>query len=146
MKYWVYKESRILGPFDKEGVCGLPGLDSGTLVCEGDPAGGSWLPVGEIKDLTGLTSRSIGIDFDDMPTTVGLLDQLQIDASGYVGDDDFPGALSENLFQDAIHKKGFGDLQSGRDSSADAEASRAKEKVAELTIQLEKLYRHIAQL
>ena len=51
MKYWVYKESRILGPFDKEGVSGLPGLDSGTLVCEGDPSGGSWLPAGEIKDL-----------------------------------------------------------------------------------------------
>src|SRR5258705_410322 len=29
VKYWVYKESRILGPFDKEAVSGPPGLDSG---------------------------------------------------------------------------------------------------------------------
>ena len=52
MKYWVYKESRILGPFDKEAVSGLPGLDSGTLVCAGDPAGNSWMPAGELTELS----------------------------------------------------------------------------------------------
>lgn len=146
MKYWVYKESRILGPFDKEGVSGLPGLDSGTLVCEGDPSGGAWLPAGEIKDLGGFAASAIGGDLGEFPSTIGLLDQLQIDASGLIGDDDFSGSLAEDLFQDASFRKGFGDVLSEGGSSDNADAVRARQKAAELTIQLETMYKRIAEL
>ena len=47
MKYWVYKDSRILGPFDKDAVAGLPGFDSSTLVSVGESASvgeGGWRP------------------------------------------------------------------------------------------------------
>ena len=38
MKYWVYKDARIMGPYDRDAVAGLPGLDAGTLVSVGDGA------------------------------------------------------------------------------------------------------------
>ncbi|MCM2304550.1 MAG: DUF4339 domain-containing protein, partial [Elusimicrobia bacterium] len=100
MKYWVYKESRILGPFDKEAVSGLPGLDAGTLVCAGDPAGGSWTPAGELAELAGVPDGGV-VPLDDFPSSSGLLDQLQIDSAGLVGDDDFSDSFAQELFRDA---------------------------------------------
>ncbi len=145
MKYWVYKESRILGPFDKEAVSGLPGLDAGTLVCAGDPAGGSWTPAGELSELAGLPDGGSG-SLDDFPSTSGLLDQLQIDSAGLIGDDEFPASLAEDLFQDASFKKDFKDILSPSANAEEAEARRAREKISELTAQLEAMYRHVSNL
>ena len=113
MKYWVYKESRILGPFDKEAVSGLPGLDSGTLVCAGDPAGGAWTPAGELSELAGITSGGPG-PVDDFPSSAGLLDQLQIESAGLIGDDEFSASFAEEMFQDAGFKRGFADILAPR--------------------------------
>lgn len=146
MKYWVYKESRILGPFDKEAVSGLPGLDSGTLVCAGDPAGASWVPAGELDGLTGIASGGAGGLLDDLPSSLGLLDQLQIDSAGLVGDDEFASSFAEELFQDAAFKKDFKDLLSERISTDESSARRARDKISELTAQLEAMYRHISEL
>ncbi|MDD5302661.1 MAG: hypothetical protein PHS14_06065 [Elusimicrobia bacterium] len=146
MKYWVYKESRILGPFDKEAVSGLPGLDSGTLVCAGDPAGGSWIPAGELDGLTGIAAGGAGGLLDDLPSSLGLLDQLQIDSAGLVGDDEFPNSFAEGLFQDAAFKEDFRDILSERISTDESSARRAREKISELTAQLEAMYRHVSEL
>ncbi len=143
MKYWVYKESRILGPFDKEAVSGLPGLDAGTLVCAGDPAGGSWIPAGELDGLTRISSGGL---LEEFPSSSGLLDQLQIDASGLVGDGEFPDSFAEELFKDASFKKDFKDILSDRISADEAGARRARDKISELTAQLEAMYRHISEL
>jgi len=145
VKYWVYKESRILGPFDKEAVSGLPGLDAGTLVCAGDPAGGSWTPAGELSELAGVPGGGSG-PLDDFPSTSGLLDQLQIDSAGLIGDDEFPASLAEDLFQDASFKKDFKDILSPSANADEAEARRAREKISELTAQLEAMYRHVSSL
>lgn len=145
MKYWVYKESRILGPFDKEAVSGLPGLDAGTLVCAGDPAGGSWTPAGELSELAGLPGGGSG-PLDDFPSTSGLLDQLQIDSAGLIGDDEFPASLAEDLFQDASFKKDFKDILSPSANAEEAESRRARDKISELTAQLEAMYRHVSSL
>ncbi|MBI2385991.1 MAG: hypothetical protein HYV14_08250 [Elusimicrobia bacterium] len=145
MKYWVYKESRILGPFDKEAVSGLPGLDAGTLVCAGDPAGGSWTPAGELSELAGLPDGGAG-PLDDFPSTSGLLDQLQIDSAGLIGDDDFPASLAEDLFQDASFKKDFKDILFPSADADAAESRCAREKISELTAQLEAMYRHVSNL
>lgn len=146
MKYWVYKESRILGPFDKEAVSGLPGLDAGTLVCTGDPAGSSWVPAGELDGLRGIVASGAGGLLDDLPSSIGLLDQLQIDSAGLVGDDEFPGSFAEELFQDASFKKSFSDVLSTGSLSGDTEARRAREKIIELTAQLEVMHRHVSEL
>lgn len=145
MKYWVYKESRILGPFDREAVSGLPGLDAGTLVCAGDPAGGSWTPAGELSELAGLPDGGSG-SLDDLPSTSSLLDQLQIDSAGLIGDDEFPASLAEDLFQDASFKKDFKDILSPSANADEAESRRAREKISELTAQLEAMYRHVSNL
>ncbi len=146
MKYWVYKESRILGPFDKEGVSGLPGLDSGTLVCAGDPAaGGAWIPAGELGGLTGITAAGAGGLFDEPLSSIGLLDQMQIDSAGLIADEELSGAFAEELFQDASYKKSFADALPSRGPS-DVEARMARERIAELTTQLEAMYRHISEL
>lgn len=127
MKYWIYKESRILGPLDKEAMSGFPGLDSGTLVCPSDPEGGAWVPAGELSDLSGLSftespkTRTAAVGADEFPSEMGLLDRLQIDVAGLIGDDEFPGAFAEDLFQDADLKKSFGDILSARGPSDDLE-------------------------
>ncbi|MEK7234837.1 MAG: hypothetical protein AAB268_13560 [Elusimicrobiota bacterium] len=146
MKYWVYKDSRIHGPFDKEVVWGIPGLNSGTLVCAGDPAGGAWISAGELGGLTGISAGGVGALFDDLPSSIGLLDQLQIDSAGLVDDDEFSGSFAEELFQDASFKKGLGDVLSVRAPSDDAEVRRARDKISELTAQLEVTYRHVSEL
>lgn len=145
MKYWVYKESRILGPFDKEAVSGLPGLDSGTLVCAGDPAGGAWTPAGELAELGGIASGGPG-PVDDFPSSAGLLDQLQIESSGLLGDDEFSASFAEEMFQDAGFKRGFADILAPRAAGDEAEARGAREKISELTARLEAMYRHVSEL
>lgn len=146
MKYWVYKESRIHGPFDKEAVSGLPGLDSGTLVCAGDPAGGSWVPAGELEGMTGVAASGGGGLLDDLPSSISLLDQIQIDSSGLVVDDEFPNSFSDELFQDAAFKKDFSDILSDRISTDEASARHARDKIFELTAKLGALYRQISEL
>jgi hypothetical protein len=81
----------------------------------------------------------------DLPSTYGLLDQLQIDAAGLIADDEFPNA-AEDLFQDADMKKTFGDLLAPRPTVDEAELRRAKDRVSELTVQLELLYKRVAEL
>lgn len=144
MKYWVYKESRILGPFDKEGVSGLPGLDAGTLVCTGDPAGAAWVPAGEMSDLAGVAARYEGPAYDELPSNASLLDQLQIDSAGLIGDDEFPGSLSQEMFQDAGFKKTFSDVLSERVS--DEELRKSRDTIADLTDKLAAMYRHVSEL
>lgn len=146
MKYWVYKETRILGPFDKEAVSGLPGLDAGTLVCVGDPSGSSWVPAGELDGLTGVPSAGAGDALEPLPSSMGLLDQLQIDSAGLVGDNEFPDALAEDLFQDAAFKKDFSDILSSRIEPGEPEARHAREKISELTAQLEVMARRLSEL
>ena len=146
MKYWVYKESRILGPFDKEAVSGLPGLDSGTLVCAGDPAGSAWVPAGELPDLPGIASSGAGGLLEEFPSSGSLLDQLQIDSAGLLSDDEFPNSVAENLFQDAAFKKDFQDILSYRISTDESSARHARDKISELTAQLEAMYRQVSQL
>lgn len=144
MKYWVYKESRILGPFDKEAVSGLPGLDAGTLVCTGDPSGGNaWVPAAELDGFSGLAAVPV---YDDIPSSSSLLDQLQIESSGLLGDDEFPASFSEDLFQDAGFKKDFGDILNDHISPDEREARRSREKILELTNKLESMFRQVAEL
>jgi hypothetical protein len=149
VKYWVYKDSRILGPFDKDAVAGFPGLDASTLVSAGDSAEageGAWRPVGEMEGLSALSfDRGFSDSSDDFLSTYGLLDKLQLDAAGLIGDDDFPGAAAD-LFQDADMKKTFGELLTPRPSAPEGELRRAKDQVSELTQQLEMLYQRVTEL
>jgi hypothetical protein len=149
LKYWVYKDSRILGPFEKDAFAGLPGVDSSTLVCAGESAAageGDWRPAGDVSDLAALTVDA-GASWrgGESSSTFSLLDNLQLEAAGHINDDEFPGA-AEDLFQDAEMKRTFGDLLASRPDGDAAELRRAKEHSAELTVQLEMLYKRLAEL
>ncbi|MBI3288708.1 MAG: hypothetical protein HYZ74_04240 [Elusimicrobia bacterium] len=140
MKYWIYKDSSIHGPFDKEAVSGLPGVDAGTLVCSGD-LDGAWVPAGELGlALDAASSKGVNEGFSPM----GLFDRLQIDTSGLIGDDEYPGALAENLFQDADLKKSFSDVLSSQ--SSDAELLRSRSRISELSLQVDNFCRRISEL
>ncbi|MDX6769865.1 MAG: hypothetical protein SF051_10055, partial [Elusimicrobiota bacterium] len=150
MKYWVYKDSRIMGPYDREAFAGLPGVDASTLVSVGDSGAGEgdWKLAGEIPDLAGLAldRPSWAVLGDgDAPAVQGMLDRLQIDAAGLVGDEDFP-AGAEDLFQDAAMKKGFADLLAPRSGADEAELRRAKERAEELAYQVEALHKRLNEL
>jgi hypothetical protein len=151
VKYWVYKDSRILGPFDKDAVAGLPGLDAATLVSAGDPAStaeGGWRPAAEVAELGSLalgSRRSWTGGEPEFPTAHGLLDHLQLDAAGLIGDDDFPGLAGE-LFQDADMRRNFGELLTPREPVGEAELITARTRVSELTAQLEMLYKRVTEL
>jgi hypothetical protein len=149
LKYWIYKDARILGPFERDAMSGLPGFDASTLVCAGEDAGaaeGQWSPAADIPDLAPLTLAHGPTWSPDAPTSsFGLLDKLQIDSAGLIGDDQYPSA-AEVLFQDAEIKKSFAELLVARTRGDDTEVRRLRGLVSELSVQLELMYRRIAQL
>lgn len=151
MKYWVYKDSRILGPFDRDSFAGLPGVDSATLVSVGDDAGArdaDWRPVSEVPDLAGLgldrASWAVLAE-GDVPATQGALDRLQLDAAGLVADDDFP-AFAEELFQDPTMKRAFGDMLADKKVADEGELRRARDRSTELAAQVEALSKRLNEL
>lgn len=150
MKYWVYKDSRILGPFEKDAFAGMPGVDATTLVSVGDSAAaveGGWKPLSAVEELSGIPiDRGPAWRPDSDFHTASLLDDLQIEAAGLIADDEFPGAAAD-LFEDADMKRTFGDLIAPRPPAADdGELRRARERAAELATQLEVLYKRVAEL
>lgn len=147
MKYWVYKESRIHGPYDKEAVPGVPGVDAGTLVCGGDPAGGSaWVPAGQVAGLN-LPSGVAAFDpLDGLPSSVSLFDQLQIEASGLLDDEELSAGIASDLFQDAAFKKGFDAILAPTSATQEIELRLARDKIGELTSQLSAMYHRISEL
>lgn len=137
-----------MGPFDRDAVAGLPGLDAGTLVSVGDgaPSEADWRPAGELSDLSAAALERSSWSAEPPPSTQSLLDGLQIESAGLIGDDDFPGARGEDLFQDAAQKQTFGDLLHSRPSADEAELRRARDKAAEMAVQMEAMYKRIAEL
>ena len=61
MRYWVYQDSRIHGPFTREELPSVPEVHSGTLVCP-ESAGGieevDWVPLGSKDELSTVFSES----------------------------------------------------------------------------------------
>jgi len=149
VKYWIYKDSRILGPYERDAISGLPGFDAGTLVCAGENAGaaeGQWAPAADIPELAPLTLGHGPTWSPDAPTSsFGLLDKLQIESAGLIGDEQYPSA-GEVLFQDAEIKRSFAELLVQRTRTDDSEVRRLRGLVSELSVQLELMYRRIAQL
>ncbi|MBI4371631.1 MAG: hypothetical protein HY552_04970 [Elusimicrobia bacterium] len=130
MKYWVYKNARILGPLDKEGVSGLPGLDADTLVCSDEAASvlqSGWRPAGELQDFAGLTAElEPSGPLEGAPLDVELLAELRIGSRG-------PSAAPASA-------PGRADLET------EALLREARERVAELAEQVAALRRRVAEL
>lgn len=57
MKYWVFNDARILGPYSREELAGLDAVHSGTLVCQEGTSGvadGDWRALEAVPELAGL--------------------------------------------------------------------------------------------
>ncbi|MBI5596295.1 MAG: hypothetical protein HY928_09440 [Elusimicrobia bacterium] len=58
MRYWVFGDSRILGPYSREEMAGMEWVHSGTLVCQEGATGvadGDWRAIEGIPELAGLS-------------------------------------------------------------------------------------------
>lgn len=149
MKYWVYKDSRILGPLDREGVGRLPGVGAGTLVCSGDIVATSetdWHSLSDIPELAEFAAKQKNAwSADEPPTTVGLLEQLNISSTKIV-DDSIPG-LAEDLFQERAFKQSFSEiLPRSAEARAQQAAAPPPPKSDPIARQLEALNRRIQEL
>lgn len=148
MKYWVYKDAKILGPFDKDAFVGIPEVDSYTLVSAGETAAsveGGWIPAGEVADLAGLAlegGRRWSVK--EPLSAYGLLDTSAL-GSEVLFDEGFSGA-AEALFQDADLKRNFTALLVPGPAGSDAELRRAEDRIASLSSQLEALQQRIRKL
>ncbi|HAM35327.1 MAG TPA: hypothetical protein DEB40_11315, partial [Elusimicrobia bacterium] len=61
MRYWIYKDARILGPLTKEDLGMTVGLHPDTLVCPEDSGGGGdiqWKCVEDVPELAGICVKS----------------------------------------------------------------------------------------
>ncbi len=149
MKYWIYKDARIAGPYERDAIAGLPGFDASTLVSAGDAPGGDegqWAPAADVPDLAPMALAHGAAFAPDAPaSSFGLLDKLQLESAGLIGDDQYPNA-AEVLFQDAEIKRNFAELLAARTRGDDAEVRRLRGLVSELSVQLELMYRRVAQL
>jgi len=58
MRYWIYLDNKVQGPFEKERLASLTGFGSSSMVCEeGKPGQGQdWKPAARIPDLKDLLS------------------------------------------------------------------------------------------
>ncbi|MDE2291283.1 MAG: hypothetical protein KGL53_04305, partial [Elusimicrobia bacterium] len=57
MKFWVFSDARILGPFSREELAGMESVHSGTLVCKEGATGvadGDWQALEAVPELAGL--------------------------------------------------------------------------------------------
>src|SRR5438105_2776876 len=80
MRYWVYKDSRIMGPVGADGLAHVEGGSPDLLLCPEGADGAretDWRTAGEIPELAGLfpmpVASSVGLleaepgEFDDWP-------------------------------------------------------------------------------
>jgi len=64
MRYWVYADSRLLGPFTREDLTSVPGLSRDSLVCPEAASGAvekDWKALASVAELTDLFSSAGGL-------------------------------------------------------------------------------------
>ncbi|MFH2205086.1 MAG: hypothetical protein ABIJ96_18405 [Elusimicrobiota bacterium] len=65
MQYWVYHDARVLGPFSKEDLASVQGLDADSLVSKADSSSGAregdWTALGSLPELMGLYDQEVGV-------------------------------------------------------------------------------------
>lgn len=149
MRYYVYKDSDILGPFAPEEL-ESGGFSSDALVCAESAAGGrdgDWLNAGDVGELSRLRSGTVTALLDDEPVTgveTGLLERLELDSVGIsVESGQGPGWLAD-LLDDAEFRQRWADVLPK--PSDDTELLGARFKISELTSQIEALQSKLAEL
>jgi len=85
MRYWVYQDSRILGPYSREDLLGMPGIHGSSLICEGAASGtgdADWKPLLSVPDLAdALTAQGPAMG---LPPALDSFGQFQQEAHAYL--------------------------------------------------------------
>ncbi|HBL17654.1 MAG TPA: hypothetical protein DD417_13130 [Elusimicrobia bacterium] len=102
MHYWIYQDSRILGPFAREDVLSVPGVGQGSLVCEGSATGAAdqdWKPLDSVPELSGLLGSRAGASAV-MPSEFDSFGQFQETAHALLDNigrsDEYPSAVLQD--------------------------------------------------
>lgn len=146
VRYFVYKDSQILGPFEREELDRAGGLRPETLVCPEGASGrrdADWRTLEEIADLAGVATLPpplTGFDGAPLGGESALLERLELESLGVPLDEDREPDWLKGIFDDAEFKQRWGlVLPEGDVQSPDG-------KVRELTSQLDSLKKRIAEL
>ncbi|MBI3298988.1 MAG: hypothetical protein HYZ75_12530 [Elusimicrobia bacterium] len=91
MKYWVFSDSRILGPYSREELSGIDAVHAGTLVCQEGTTGvqdGDWRALEAVPELAGLAMAAAPAGYGGPPYSETL------------ASDDMPAAAWPPPFED----------------------------------------------
>ena len=148
MRYWVYKDSQILGPLAKEDLGLAGGVRPETLVCAEDNAGRmdtDWRCAEEVSELSSLCATAPAPAGEDvlLEPDFGLLERLQFETLALPGEGDEEGWLRD-LFSPASRIPAA-DLPRP-DESARQQLKDSQTRVEELTAQIELLNRRLAEM
>lgn len=140
----MYKDAQILGPYDRDAMAGVPGLDAATLVCLGDasaPGEGDWRPAGDVGELAELPLRAERQWRAPSAAPLGLLDSFPLDAPAPAAGT----AASAALFQPAAPAAPVGGW-TAPPPGPDPELSTARARASDLARQLEEERRRAKEL
>ncbi|MDD5628553.1 MAG: hypothetical protein PHU21_05785, partial [Elusimicrobia bacterium] len=147
MRYWVFKDSQILGPLAKEDFGLVGGVRPETLVCaEGDAgrADADWLCAEEVGELSGLCATAPRAPAGDLlEPGFGLLERLQAETLPLPGEGGSEGWLTD-IFSPASRIPAA-DLPKPDEATRQA-LQDSQARIQELTSQLEQLNRRLAEL
>lgn len=151
MRYFVYKDSQIRGPFAPEEL-GSGGLTPEALVCAETVSGrhgGDWLTAGEVAELSAFRS-SMGastavLEEPEISYEVGGLEKLELESLGVPSETEGGEGWLLDIFEDAEFRQRWGDLLP-KPSRDPGDLFGAKSKITELTSQIESLQARIKEL
>jgi len=143
MKYWVYKDSQILGPLAKEDFALAGGLRPDTLVCTEDSAGRmdtDWRAAEDVEELSGAWSSAPSLPAEDGLTRpdLGVMERLRFETLGPLGEATGEDWLAE-LFSSESRLP-------AEEISRAAGPSATQETLKELTEQINRLSQRLEEL
>jgi hypothetical protein len=105
MRYWVYQDARVQGPFSKEDLASVQGLDQDSLVCQADSSGGAkegdWTAMSDLSELADLYAVESGVSLapaTDVPNEI--FSQFRKESEGVLDRIGYPEAWVSGVFED----------------------------------------------
>ncbi|MBI5200933.1 MAG: hypothetical protein HY925_05050 [Elusimicrobia bacterium] len=146
MRYFVYQDAQIMGPFTREDLGQVHGLHGDSLVCPEGAMGnkdGEWLSAREVNDLSGLFTGGPGIKASpvlemtasgppDFYTRLGEETRSILDGFGYSGE------WTSGAFEDPDFFRQWGALVDGA-STRSEELELARLRAQELEANLDQM-------
>ena len=149
VRYFVYKDSQILGPFGREELDQAGGLRPETLVCEESAAGRrdlDWQALEQVAELAGVATlppSALGVLDTPLDAQSSVLERLELDSLGIPTDEDSEPEWMRGLFEDADVKRRWGLAIA---PAGGAELPEEQKRVADMSAQLKALQSRIAEL